>query len=128
MDVLTCARQLARAIQESDEYRAYQEARRRVEADPTTRAMVHDFRQKSLELQKLQWAGQEPEEEKLNQLENLFELLNYNPTARELLSAEVKLVTLVAEAQKIISDAVDVWSELSGQAGGEDGAESATLN
>ena len=128
MDVLTCARQLARAIQESDEYRAYEEARRRVEADPTTRAMVHDFRQKSLELQKLQWAGQEPEEEKLNQLENLFELLNYNPTARELLSAEVKLVTLVAEAQKIISDAVDVWSELSGQAGGEDGAESATLN
>lgn len=128
MDVLTCARQLARAIQESDEYRAYQEARRRVEADPATRAMVHDFRLKSLELQKRQWAGQEPEEEKLSQLESLFELLNYNPTARELLAAEVKLATLVAEAQKIISDAVDVWAELSDQTGGEGGAESALLS
>lgn len=126
VDVLTCARQLARAIQESAEFQAYQEARRRVEADPTTRAMVHDFRQKSLDLQRLQWSGQEPERERLSQLESLFELLNYNPTARELLDAEVKLATLVAEAQKIISDAVDVWPELSGQADGKGETEPAT--
>ncbi|MGE5559959.1 MAG: YlbF family regulator [Chloroflexota bacterium] len=109
MDVLTSARQLAQAIQDSEEYRTYQRARQSVDADPAARDMVRDFRRKSLEIQKQQWAGQEPDSERMNQLERMFELLNYNPTVRDFLAAELKLASLVAEAQKVISDAVDVW-------------------
>lgn len=114
MDVLDCAHQLAQAIQDSDEYRSYQEARRRVDADPAAREMVRDFRRKSYELQKQQWAGQEPDSEKMAQLERMFELLNYNPTVRDFLAAELKLASVVAEAQKVISDAVDVWINYGG--------------
>lgn len=109
MDVLSAARRLAQAIQDSEEYRIYQEARQRVDEDAAAREMVRDFRKKSLEIQKQQWAGQEPDSEKMNQLERMFELLNYNPTVRDFLAAELKLASLVAEAQKVISDAVDVW-------------------
>jgi cell fate (sporulation/competence/biofilm development) regulator YlbF (YheA/YmcA/DUF963 family) len=116
MDVEASARRLAQAIRDSDQYRAYQAARERVEADPALSSMVKDFREKSLAVQKQQWGGSEPDAAKLAQLEQLFEMLNYNPTIRDFLNCELELANLVADAQRILADAVDVWFDYSGEA------------
>lgn len=100
------ARLLARALQESQEYRALQRAREEVEAHEAARIMVRDFKERQKKLQEKVMGGGKvtPEEEK--ELERLLELLSMNPYARDLLEAEFHFARLMVEIQQVLGEAV----------------------
>ncbi|MDI3533848.1 MAG: hypothetical protein PWQ82_213 [Thermosediminibacterales bacterium] len=101
------AHELARALADSKEYKEYKKAHEKIKQDPKALEMLEDFRKKQLEVQAAQLAGQ-PVEEKSKQLENLFQVINYNQLIREFLTAEARFLTLIADVQKIIGKAVEI--------------------
>ncbi|MBC7342792.1 MAG: YlbF family regulator [Clostridia bacterium] len=103
------AHELAEALAKSEEYRAYVEAKQKLEQDRANSAMLDEFRKHQLELQIAEITGQEIDEEKAQQLDHLYQILSLNPTINEFLSAEYRLARLLADIQKIIGEAVKAW-------------------
>ncbi|MEW6723365.1 MAG: YlbF family regulator [Bacillota bacterium] len=110
-NVYDLAHQLATAMKESEEYRNYRRALEELEKDPASRQMVRDFQQRSFELQKRQWAGQHLDEAAVQQLESLFAVLMANSRARDFQNASLRLATMVADVQRIMGEAIEIWSE-----------------
>lgn len=115
MNVYDCAHELARALRESDEYRALKEARSRLEADPTNKGMLLEFRRWQWELEAERALGKEVDEQKVKRLQQLAELVNNNPTLREYLAVEFRFARLMTDIQKILSDALTEWSEFASE-------------
>jgi len=111
MNAYDRAHELARALKESDEYRALKEARQRLEADPTNKEMLLEFRRGQWELEAERALGKEVDEQKVKRLEQLAELVNHNPTLRDYLGAEFRFARLMTDVQKILADALTEWYE-----------------
>lgn len=105
------AHALARALTGCAEFKSYAAARERVMADPAKREMVVNFRRLQAEVEMARLAGQEVDKEKEEQVARLYELLRLNPTITEFLEAESRLGRLIADIQKIISDALRLFLE-----------------
>lgn len=111
MNAYDRAHELARALKESEEYRALKEARKRLEADPTNKEMLLEFRRGQWEFEAERALGKDVDEQKVKRLEQLAELVNHNPTLREYLTAEFRFARLMTDVQKILTDALTEWSE-----------------
>ncbi len=108
VNVYDHAHSLARALRESDENKAYQQARSRIKGKPSAEQMVADFHKKQLELQTLALQGKEPSAEQQEQLQKLYEIIQGDPDVREYLMAEQRLGRLLQDIYKIIGEAVDI--------------------
>ena len=82
-----------------------QDAQELLAKDNTAREMLVDFRREQLRLQKQKLAGLEVAPEQQERLNKLFEVLNLNLTVKRYLDAEFRFSRLLADVQKIISDA-----------------------
>jgi len=96
---------LAKALRESPEFKGYKDAQELLAKDNTAREMLVDFRREQLRLQKQKLAGLEVAPEQQERLNKLFEVLNLNLTVKRYLDAEFRFSRLLADVQKIISDA-----------------------
>lgn len=105
MDPVTLARELGKALAESEEYKAYQKAKQQVEEHEAAKIMLEDFRRKQMALEKKTLRGEEPSSEEVEQLKKLSEILGYNPYIREYIMAEMRFTQLILEVQKAIADA-----------------------
>ena len=105
MDPVALARELGRALAESEEFKAYQKAKEQVEEHEAAKIMLEDFRKKQLALEKKAMSGEEPSSAEVEQLKKLSEILGYNPYIREFLLAEMRFTQLILEVQKAIADA-----------------------
>lgn len=103
------ARELAKALAQSEEYKDYVAAKEQLEADEKNLAMLQEFRRQQVEIQMAQMVGEEIDETRLQQLESLYQLLSLNPTINGFLTAEYRFSRLLADIQKIIGDAVKEW-------------------
>lgn len=112
MNVYDRAYELARALKKSDEYRALLEARARVEEDPKNKEMLLEFKKRQLKIQKERLLGREVDEAELRRLEQLSELVNLNPTLKEFLSAEFRFTRLMGDIQKILSEPLSEWLQM----------------
>jgi cell fate (sporulation/competence/biofilm development) regulator YlbF (YheA/YmcA/DUF963 family) len=99
------AHMLAKALRESPEFKGYKDAQELLAKDNTAREMLVDFRREQLRLQKQKLAGLEVAPEQQERLNKLFEVLNLNLTVKRYLDAEFRFSRLLADVQKIISDA-----------------------
>ncbi|GAB6173478.1 YlbF family regulator [Paradesulfitobacterium aromaticivorans] len=106
MSVIDLAHQLAQALQESEEYRQFLEAKDKVRADESNYKMVKNFQLKQWEIQQAQLLQQEVGFEKQQELEGLYSLLSISPRSREYLQAEFQISRLMNDVQKIIGEAV----------------------
>ena len=106
MNVYDRGNELARALKESDEYKALGRARRELDADPGARDMVKDFLRKQMEMQLDVMSGKADAREKQASLQKLYELLALNSRARDYVSAYMRFQQIMQDVYKMIGDAV----------------------
>ena len=96
---------LAKALQESSEYKNFREAQDALKGDESARNMLIDFRKQQLELQKQKVSGLEVSEEQEDKLEKLYQVISINLTVKRFMEAEYRLGVLLQDVQKIIAGA-----------------------
>ncbi|WP_010272092.1 YlbF family regulator [Paenibacillus senegalensis] len=111
MNVHDKARELSAAIRESKEYEDVKLAQQAVNADPESKRMMDQFRQKQMELQSQMMSGQQPAQEELDKMEKLYEVLSLNFSIRKLMESERRLSVVMEDVQKIMMESLqDLYS------------------
>lgn len=108
MKHIELAKQLARALAESEEFRNYQSAKKNLEEHEAAKVMFEDFRKKQWELEKKRINGDKLLEPYENEIKKLSEIIGLNPYVREYLMAEYKFSQMMLEIDKIIGEAVGI--------------------
>lgn len=98
--------ELARALKESDEFKALGKARRELDTDAGARDMVKDFLRKQMEMQIEVMSGKADAKAKQESLQKLGELLSLNSRARDYISAYFRFQQVMQDIYKMIGDAV----------------------
>ena len=111
MNVYDKSHELARALRESQEYRNYHKIKKSVFSNEKSKSMIKDFKKKQLELQSEQLAGKEPEKEKLEQLQQLYNILVANPDVGKYFKYEFDFDRMISEVYKILGEAIEVNQE-----------------
>lgn len=101
------AHNLARALKESQENRAFQAAKARVQGKPAEK-MIADFHKRQMELQAQVLQGKELSNEQKDGLQKLYAVLAQDADIRDYLAAEQRLGTLLGDVYKIIGDACEI--------------------
>jgi cell fate (sporulation/competence/biofilm development) regulator YlbF (YheA/YmcA/DUF963 family) len=112
MKPIELAKSLADALKDSNEYRAYQEAKVKVDQHEAARNMLADFRKKQLEIYQKRARGEDIANE-AEQIRKLSEIVSLNPYVREFLMAEYQWGQLMESVQKTIAEGLGIdWSQL----------------
>lgn len=106
--VLERARQLAKAMESSDEYTSYRKALAELEQHEAARLMWDDFQKRQAAIQRARLSGEDVSEEQIKDLERGYDILMMNPYVRDVVIAEFKFTQLFAEVQKTIGEAVGI--------------------
>lgn len=101
------ARELAKDIQESDEYRCFVQSRDTAMENETTKALIKQLHQLQMRAQASMVSGQK-DDEALEQLQKVGEILQFNQEASAYLSAEFRLNRMLGDVYKILAAAIDV--------------------
>jgi cell fate (sporulation/competence/biofilm development) regulator YlbF (YheA/YmcA/DUF963 family) len=104
MNVYDKAYELARALKESVELKELKQAKAQIDADPDTKRMFDDFRERQMELQKKMMSGEMPPKEDMEKMEKLYEVVGLNPAIRKLFEAERRLSVIMEDVQRIIAE------------------------
>ncbi|MBD0382753.1 YlbF family regulator [Paenibacillus sedimenti] len=107
MNVHDKAYDLARAIKESSEYMEMKDIRAKVDADPSAKNMLEDFRKRQTEFQQKMMAGEMPPQEEMEQMQKLYEVLALNPNIGRLFDAERRLSVVLEDVQRIIAEPLE---------------------
>lgn len=102
------AHSLARALKESQEYRALAAAREKIKGKSAVENMIKDYHSKQMELQSLQMQGKEPSEAQKAAFEQLAGIIQNSVDARDYLIAEARFGTILQDVYKIIGEAVEI--------------------
>lgn len=106
MNIYDKAHDLAKALKESSEVTEISSAMSLIEADPESKQMLEDFRQRQMEIQQRMMSGDMPSQEEMEKMEKLFDVLSLNLNIRRLFEAERRLSTIIEDVNKIISDSL----------------------
>lgn len=98
--------ELVRAIKESEEVKEYLEIKEEVYKDEKNKEMIKEFREKQMEVQSLLMQGQEAESEKMEKLQNLYQILASNVKVKEFFDREVRFDVMLSDIYKIIGEAL----------------------
>lgn len=106
MNIYDYAHGLVNAIKNSSEYKQFKEALDKLENDPGAKEMLQDFRKNQWELEKQKFSGVDISPEQEEKLKRMIEVISLNLTAKEYMEAEYRLSIILADVQKIISEAL----------------------
>ncbi len=98
--------ELVRAIKESDEVKEYLAIKEELFQDEKNKSMIKDFREKQVEVQSLLMQGKEAEPEKMEKLQNLYDILASNVKIKEFFDKEVRFDVMLSDIYKIIGEAL----------------------
>ncbi len=99
------ANNLAKAIQESSEYKEYKKAKKEVETIPDMKKKIDEFEKIRYDVQVMSFQGKE-DKEKMNKLQEMYDILNKEPKIKEYFDIEVRFNIMLADVNKIISESV----------------------
>lgn len=102
------AHKLARALRDSEEYRAYRATQEKVKDDESNRNLIKQYREKQMELHAKQLQGETLTDDDHQAINRLREILELKSDVREFLQAEARLFQMMSDIQGILSDAVDL--------------------
>lgn len=105
MNVYDNAHELARALKNSSEYQNYLKAKQAIDAEPEAKKMIKEFLAKQMEVEYETMAGKR-DEAKVQQLQNMYQLLAYNTKAREFLDNYMRLQRMMSDIYKILGESV----------------------
>ncbi|CEO90412.1 MAG TPA: YlbF family regulator [Syntrophaceticus sp.] len=103
------AHNLARALKESGEYQGLLKARKQLASDPKNKEMLLEFRRLQWEAEKARVLQQDVDEITERRMNQLGDLIGANTTIQEYLMAEYRFGQIMADIQKILSDALSDW-------------------
>lgn len=109
MSAYNSAHILARALKESEEYKAYQAARALVEKDEGAVWVLSDFRKKQIEMEIQAASGKSPSDEQVAKFNELASAVSLHKPVSDFLMSEMRLLRMVADVQRIIGEALDLW-------------------
>lgn len=107
MNVYDQAHTLADAIKESEEFKQYDESKKKVEANPSLDEAIKDFMKKQFAFQTAQMMGQQADADALQQLQQLSALLMQDPVAAQYIQCQMRFSIMMADVYKIISEVAD---------------------
>jgi len=100
------ANNLAKAIQESKEYKENKKDKEELESIPEMKAKVNEFEKIRYEAQVLAFQGKNEDEEKMKKLQEMYDILMKEPKIKEYFDIEVRFNIMLADVNKIISESV----------------------
>ncbi len=108
MNPYDLAHQLARAIMESEERRAWQQARDAAYESDTNKALIEEFKKLQMRLQIAVAGGGRPDPDEMERLQKIGQVLQFSPECAAFLMAEMRLQKLVADIYKILGEAAGI--------------------
>ena len=99
------ANNLAKAIQESKEYKEYEAIKKQVEADVNMKKKIDDFEKLRYDVQAMAFQGKQ-DEEKTKKLQEMYTILNEDKKIKEYFDIEVRFNIMLADVNRIISESV----------------------
>lgn len=106
MSVYDRAHDLAKALKNSDEYKALLTAKNGIVGDDQAKNMVKDFLAKQMELEYEMMAGKTEDKAKTEKLQKMYELIMLNNKAGNFLQAHFRFQRMMADVYKIIGESV----------------------
>lgn len=108
MFVYDKAHDLAKELQQCDEYKEYIRLKKLVMEDEQTKPLLSDYKKLQLEAQASMLSGGQPSEETMDKIKKLGEVLQFKPEVSAFFAAEYKFQTMISDIYRIIGDACDL--------------------
>ena len=99
------ANNLAKAIQESKEYKEYENIKKEVSSDLEMKKKIDDFEKLRYDIQAMAFQGKQ-DEEKTKKLQQMYTILNEDKKIQEYFDIEVRFNIMLADVYRIISESV----------------------
>ncbi len=106
MNVYDTANKLAYEMKNSEEYKAYKEAKDKIMQNPDLKAKIEEFEKIRYDAQVLAIKKGESDADKVQKLQQLYSILVENKEIKEYFDLEVKFNVMVADVNKIIAEAI----------------------
>lgn len=100
------ANRLAYEIKESKEYKDYKLARQKINENPELKEKIDEFEKVRYEAQVLSIKAREEDKEKIQKLQELYDILVKNSDIKEYFDLEVKFNVMIADINKIIAESI----------------------
>ena len=104
--VYDTANRLAYEIKESKEYKDYKLARQKINENPELKEKIDEFEKVRYEAQVLSIKAREEDKEKIQKLQELYDILVKNSDIKEYFDLEVKFNVMIADINKIIAESI----------------------
>jgi len=111
LNVYDRAHETARALKESPQYKAYTRVREELKNDRNSWQMVKDFRARQTQIQKQILSGEEPPADKIKEIQDLSEIIGRSQQATDFFQAEMELIRVVEDIQRILVKSIDLELE-----------------
>ena len=105
-NVYDTANRLAYEIKESKEYKDYKLARQKINENPELKEKIDEFEKVRYEAQVLSIKAREEDKEKIQKLQELYDILVKNSDIKEYFDLEVKFNVMIADINKIIAESI----------------------
>lgn len=100
------ANNLAKAIQESKEYKEYKRVKEELQNIPEMKTKIDEFEKIRYDVQVMSFQGEKQDEEKMKKLQEMYDILMKEPKIKEYFDIEVRFNIMLADVNKIISESV----------------------
>ena len=100
------AKELAAAIEDSDEFQALKEAEKKVEEDDEAKSILEEFQTKQQQMQMMQQAGGNINEAMKNEIQSLRADMQENRVISELMSKQQGFNKVMEEVNQVLSTAI----------------------
>ncbi len=105
-NVYDTANRLAYEIKESKEYKDYKLARQKINENHELKEKIDEFEKVRYEAQVLSIKAREEDKEKIQKLQELYDILVKNSDIKEYFDLEVKFNVMIADINKIIAESI----------------------
>lgn len=106
MNVYDTANKLAEELKKAPEYLEFKKAKEKVNQNPEEKKRIEEFEKLRYEAQVLSIQKGEQDAEKIQKLQELYQMLLENPDMKEYFDLEVRFNVLLADVNKIIGEAI----------------------
>lgn len=107
-------KELAQAIQQSEEYMTYHQLKEAVMENDVNRALLKEYQRTQAALQMAAMAGQEADEDTAQRFSQLSSLLYMNNEVAQYLLAQLRVQQLAGEVMQRVAQAAELDFELPG--------------
>lgn len=105
-NVYDIAHELARSLKETDQFKDYEAAKKKIDANPDLAKMIEDFQQKSVEMQSKSMMGEEPDQEMLDNFQKMYQIVLSDPAAADYMQKQMALSQIVSDLYGILGEAL----------------------